>query len=87
MYLETSHLTWYVYGQFFSYARMAFSKSIDSLLIGGCGKVISAYDGWNHIWEQFWAQQAEETEIRIHLWALTRGVGQAPSARDKINIP
>jgi len=39
---------------------------IGCLLIGGqCH--ISAKDGWNYIWEQFWAQQPDRTETGVHL--------------------
>ena len=41
------------------------------LLISGCGQShVSVKDGWNYFWEQFWAQQPNRTETRIHLRAV-----------------
>ena len=55
------------------YVRLKFPKSllIESLLIGGYNySHVSAWDGWNYLWEQFQAQQPKETEIRVCLKVL-----------------
>ena len=43
------------------------------LLIGRCGQsYVSAKHGWNYLWEQFWALQAERTETGVRLRVVER---------------
>jgi len=55
--------------RFSAKAGWHFSRDLTRrLLIGGCGQShVSAKHGWNYLWEQFWAQQAERTETGVRL--------------------